>query len=271
VTAQSVVIKEYYGPKNDLRSVQRDTIGVLSWLGGTIETYKYNYKNQLTSYEYFCDFNDEDTSGYFLGYRAWKQINYNAAGDTDEIIMANRDCPYGRARTIFRYDAKKRLTRRESYDLCASALHFITVQDHYYSADGKTDSINSRKISEDSPEADKTFRYDIFVYRGDSLSSLLSYYNFALLYYAEAEKIKPGEKDTRAKIDGCNHMLSIQNGVLPERKYMDLVAAGDFSFAKKDYKSAKTVYEKALLIKPGDQYLEKQLGRCEELSKENKK
>jgi hypothetical protein len=270
ILSAQVVHKEYYDARNKLQSEHTDTVGSYSvqW-GGIIETYQYNYRNQLTSYEYYCAFNDEDTSGIH-GYRAWKRIKYNVRGDTDEIFMSNTNCAYGQAKTIFHYDEKKRLTRREAYDLCASDLHFITIQDHLYSADGKSDSINSRKINEDSPEADKTIRYDILIYKGDSVSSL-GYYHFALLYYAEAEKIKPGEKNTQTKIDWCNHILSINNGIWPETTYRDLVAAGDFSFAKKDYQSSKAAYEKALLIKPNDQYLQEQLAKCEELPSENKK
>lgn len=109
-------------------------------------------------------------------------------------------------------------------------------------------------LAEAGKEKEAKARYTAAVAKGDAGMQKKNYTE-ALAAYKEAQSIKPSEPYPNNKISEINNILDGQaRAKEKDKQYADVIAKADKSFAAKDYKSAKSFYLDASLLKPTEKY-----------------
>ncbi len=90
-------------------------------------------------------------------------------------------------------------------------------------------------------------------------------YLVAKLNYQQALKVKPGESYPKEMITKSDQMLAGQeaNAKQLEEAYQQAIASGDKSFAAKDYSTARSEYQNAISLKPGEKYPQDKLSQID--------
>ena len=111
-----------------------------------------------------------------------------------------------------------------------------------------------KKMGELAAIKDRDERYAAALKNGDQLLSQKSYQP-ARDAYVQATSLKPEEKypkDKIAEIDAA--LASIATARALDEKYAGILAAADKLLASKDYPNARTTYQEAADLKPGETY-----------------
>jgi hypothetical protein len=110
-------------------------------------------------------------------------------------------------------------------------------------------------------------KYDAAVKKADDLLAKKDYNN-AILAYKDAQAIKAGEPYPGNKIAEINSTLDeIARQKEKDAQYKDMLAKADKLFELKDYKSAKSRYLDASLLKSSEQYPKDKAAECDVLIK----
>lgn len=96
--------------------------------------------------------------------------------------------------------------------------------------------------------------YQAAIARGDKAFGAKDYES-AKTAYNDALSIKSGEQYPKDKIEEINKLLSqLAKSKEIDRKYNDIIARADQSFTLRDYPKARSAYNEALGVKPGEKY-----------------
>jgi len=114
--------------------------------------------------------------------------------------------------------------------------------------------------------------FDRLVNVGDSLYIEKKYYA-AKANYQQALKVKPGESYPKEMISKTDNMIAGQaaNAQATEEAYQAAIKIADDLFNEKSYPKAKTEYQNALLIKPGESYPKTRVAAIDQLLAEMEK
>ena len=104
--------------------------------------------------------------------------------------------------------------------------------------------------------------YSSAINEADGLFALKNY-DDAKLAYMKASNIKSKEQYPRDKIEEIEQLISNQKAI--HLKYNRVLASADRMFDSKDYESAKSKYEEALIIIPEEQYPKDKIQEIEDL------
>lgn len=74
----------------------------------------------------------------------------------------------------------------------------------------------------------------------------------SIVSYQKAEKLKPTEEYPKEKINEAKSQLEAQKKI--EEDYKKFITAADAAFASKDYQTAQTNFQQALVVKANEQY-----------------
>jgi len=111
-------------------------------------------------------------------------------------------------------------------------------------------------------------QYNLLISNADKLVAQKSYEQ-AKGEYRKALGLKPDEKYPQqriSEIDGIlNELLTAKNR---EEQYKSLIASGDRLITEKSYQQAKTEYQNALAIKPGEAYPKSRIDEIDRILKE---
>lgn len=109
-------------------------------------------------------------------------------------------------------------------------------------------------LGELAKSQDLQTKYDAAILKADGLLSKKDYMN-ASAAYKDAQTVKPNEPYPANKIAEIKStLLALAKAKEKETEYQDVISRADKLFSLKDYKSAKTKYLDASLLKPTDQY-----------------
>jgi hypothetical protein len=78
-------------------------------------------------------------------------------------------------------------------------------------------------------------------------------YSLALTGYQNAQNLKPGESYPKEKISAINAIFA-QDEEKTNQRYNQLISQGDAEYAKKNYADARSAYQQASGMKPGEAY-----------------
>jgi len=110
-------------------------------------------------------------------------------------------------------------------------------------------------------------KYDAAVAKADGIL-LKKDYNNAIAAYTEAQAIKPNEPYPANKISEINSTITgLARQKEKDAEYADLIVKADKLFALKDYKSAKSRYLDASLVKSAEQYPKEKVAEIDVLLK----
>ncbi|NOZ48399.1 MAG: hypothetical protein GXO79_16730, partial [Chlorobi bacterium] len=144
----------------------------------------------------------------------------------------------------------------EAKSLYNNALNLFPEELYPKSKIEEIDLKLSALLSAEELKKAKEKEYTNNIRTGDSLFALTAY-NKSKLAFEKALQLKPNEKYPKNKIDDIlNELEKIK---LLNEKYNTLIASADGSFSTKQYKESKTSYEKALELKPEEQYPKERL------------
>ncbi len=123
-------------------------------------------------------------------------------------------------------------------------------------------------LNELAGEKEKEEKYQKHMADGNSAQSSDNLEK-ALADYKSALGVKEGDAEAQKKIDEVNKLIKEKaDAEANEKKFNDLVAAGDKDFAAKSYTDAKVNYQKALDIKE-DQSIKDKIAQIDELIAKN--
>jgi tetratricopeptide (TPR) repeat protein len=88
-------------------------------------------------------------------------------------------------------------------------------------------------------------------------------YSGAIAAFGKAYELKPDEQYPKDKIAQINDFLA--NKEANDKTFSDAILLADGFFASQEYENARSEYEKALNIYPGDEYVQKQLAEILEI------
>ena len=110
-------------------------------------------------------------------------------------------------------------------------------------------------------------KYDAAVAKADGIL-LKKDYNNAITAYKDAQAIKPNEPYPANKISEINSTIAVlARQKEKDAEYLDLIAKADKLFSLKDYKSAKSRYLDASLVKSTEQYPKEKVAEIDVLLK----
>jgi hypothetical protein len=110
-------------------------------------------------------------------------------------------------------------------------------------------------------------KYDAAVAKADGIL-LKKDYNNAITAYKDAQAIKPNEPYPANKISEINSTIALlARQKEKDAEYLDLIAKADKLFSLKDYKSAKSRYLDASLVKSTEQYPKEKVAEIDVLLK----
>ena len=110
-------------------------------------------------------------------------------------------------------------------------------------------------------------KYDVAIAKADGVLEKKDYTN-ALASYKEAQLIKPNEPYPSNKISEINATISgLALQKEKDAEYLDLITKADKLFALKDYKSSKSRYLDASLVKSSEQYPKNKVAEIDVLLK----
>ncbi|MGN6211315.1 hypothetical protein [Parafilimonas sp.] len=114
-------------------------------------------------------------------------------------------------------------------------------------------NIATAKIEEENRRKDSSFQS--YINAGDKTLNDKQY-NAARIAYLEALKIKPSDAAALDRLKKLDENIAVDSVKTVQQKkealYANYVMLGDTAVHKKSYDAAKTAYNQALLIKPGD-------------------
>ena len=109
----------------------------------------------------------------------------------------------------------------------------------------------------EAAEKAKEAKYKAAIAKGDAAMAAKTY-SAAKTAYNEALAVKPGEQYPTDKIAEADKFMgdaaAEKERAAIEAKYKAAIAKGDAAMAAKTYAAAKTAYNEALAVKPGEQY-----------------
>ena len=109
-------------------------------------------------------------------------------------------------------------------------------------------------LEEADKEKEQKAKYTTAIAKGDAAMQKKEY-NEALSAYKEAQAVKPGEPYPNNKISEINNILDgLARSKEKDKQYNDVISKADKLFAAKDYKTAKSAYLDASLLKPTEKY-----------------
>jgi tetratricopeptide (TPR) repeat protein len=126
-----------------------------------------------------------------------------------------------------------------------------------------SDRIEEIKTIRDS-EMDKDKQFDKLIAEGDKLLEKSSYTE-AKAKYEAASKIDVSQTYPKTKISEINIILA--NALAQQNSYDELIKQADLLFNQKSYELAKIEYQKALQLKPGENYPSDQIKEIDKLIK----
>lgn len=166
---------------------------------------------------------------------------------------------------------------QESFNLSVAKAEIFVEQNNYESALKEyqnaliiipgakmaSDRIAEIKIIRDS-ELDKGKQFDKLIAEADKLFEKSSYTE-AKVKYAAATKIDGSQAYPNSKISEIDIILA--NQLAQQNSYDDLIKQADLLFEQKKYELAKIEYQKALQLKPGEEYPSNQIQEIDKLIK----
>jgi hypothetical protein len=253
-----VIIKLKYDQKINLTAMTRDTFGNGD---GITKVYKYNYKDQLVEYDYYCDVT-EDTGGY----TAVELYKYDEAGQRTEIFRAVDGGDI--AKIVFIYNDQHQLVRREefnNYNDFYSMSNKIKIAEYQYDEYGKRTGIIIRTVSDTAIGMSESIKYAVHAYQADgALYKRPSPYTI----------YQPSWSNPIGKYL-CSQILIHKWGMsqIPMRtnkEYDALIFQADSCFYYHNFSSAIKYYQKANEIIPGNEYPHTMIMECERFVAEKK-
>jgi len=120
--------------------------------------------------------------------------------------------------------------------------------------------------------AEKEAKYKEAVSKGNG-SYDSKEFSTARTFYSSALTYKPGDAYVTSRISDIDNKLAGQQYQQQQlKKYTDAIAKGDKAFKAKDYTNAKSAYQDAGALKPGEAYPKSQIQACDDaLNKLNPK
>jgi tetratricopeptide (TPR) repeat protein len=146
---------------------------------------------------------------------------------------------------------------------------YVKALDYYNRAKGMkpSDPAPQKKIDEinqilDNQKGDAEFnklkqQADTYFEKGD--------WKNAKIYYEKALTLKPGDSYCVSQINVINQKMKDETGVTEQKEYQKILTKADEYFNAKNYEKAKGLYERALGIKPGDEYPKTKLGEIDRI------
>ncbi|MCK6649301.1 MAG: hypothetical protein L6Q66_06580, partial [Bacteroidia bacterium] len=120
----------------------------------------------------------------------------------------------------------------------------------------------------DAAEKAKEAKYKAAIAKGDAAMTAKTY-AAAKTAYNEALTVKPGEQYPQDKIAEAEKLMgdavAEKERAATEAKYKSAIAKGDAAMTAKTYVAAKTAYNEALAVKPGEQYPQDKIAEAEKL------
>jgi len=134
------------------------------------------------------------------------------------------------------------------------------------------DRIMNEIAQKEANEKDLKARYDAAIQQGDQAFGNKDY-TAAKTSYSDALTLKPAEKypkDRIAEIDRIMAEIALKESKEKElnAKYDAAVKRGDDAFATKDYTAARTGYNDAIALKPGEQYAKNKITEIDRVLRE---
>jgi tetratricopeptide (TPR) repeat protein len=109
-------------------------------------------------------------------------------------------------------------------------------------------------------------RYSEVIHKADSCFNREKYHE-AILFYKDADSLKPNEEYPKSQWAACVQKIAAQNEDPPyktnDQKYSDAIKRADQLFCAKRFAEAKAAYQEALAIKPAEQYPKDQVKQCD--------
>ncbi len=153
---------------------------------------------------------------------------------------------------------------KEAYDVYDESIVYCPEYDYY--PEDQMDKCERLMAEEKSNNNE----YNRLITSADNYFSSKNY-TVAKTTYVKASKIKPGEQYPKDKIAEIDKLLAEQKAAAEKDKsYKDAIAKADGLFNQKDYQGAKTSYNAALSIKPGEQYPKDKIAEIDKLLAEQK-
>lgn len=106
-------------------------------------------------------------------------------------------------------------------------------------------------------KADLDQKYQATITKANGLFDLKTYISAKPLY-EEALQYKPGDVFANGRINEIDQLLALQE---KQKQYADLIAQADNSYKSKNFDQAITLYNKASLVVPEDQYPKNQVNQ----------
>jgi hypothetical protein len=120
----------------------------------------------------------------------------------------------------------------------------------------------------EAAEKAKEAKYKAAIAKGDAAMTAKTY-TAAKTAYNEALSVKPGEQYPTDKIAEADKLMgdaaAEKDRVAIEAKYKAAIAKGDAAMTAKTYTAAKTAYNEALTVKPGEQYPTDKIAEADKL------
>ena len=120
-------------------------------------------------------------------------------------------------------------------------------------------------LADDAAKKALEDKYQAIIVNADKLLSSQNYTN-ARTEYSNASLIKPGEQYPKDKITEIDKIIaSVADAKVKDEQYKTTVEKADQLLAAKTYDQAKTEYQNALLIKPGETYPKTKVAEIDQL------
>lgn len=121
------------------------------------------------------------------------------------------------------------------------------------------DKILSEQTRIDADKKAKRDAYNIVIAKADDLYKSRQY-DQSVISYKEASSYLPDEQYPYTRI---NDIKKIKQQLETEKNYKQSITAADQNFQKKQFEQAKSMYNQALVYKPGDNYATEQIKKAD--------
>ena len=119
---------------------------------------------------------------------------------------------------------------------------------------------NCRKMIDSNISAEKMQEYNSYIKHADA-DMLEKKYSSARFYYGKAGVILPWENYPKGRLNEVEKLISSTDIDSNEAGYFDAVSKADDAVAKKNFAVARFYYQKAVSMKPDEEYPKQQLKR----------
>ena len=129
----------------------------------------------------------------------------------------------------------------------------------------RIDEILAQRARADAERKQAEKAYNEAIEKGDAMFSMEEYRQ-AKQSYKQALSVKPGEGYPRSQVEKIEQILAKRKNLA--QQYTSLIAEADQSFDRKYYIQAKSAYQQALDLKPGESYPQQRIDEISQLLKD---